>query len=50
MIIQYIAHTEPEESFFVTFSLIEVPETEHFVARQEKLSEIHKTLGGDSNR
>lgn len=39
-----------EESFWVSFSLIEVPETENFVARQEELSEIHKTLGGDGNR
>ena len=37
-----------EESFSVSFSLLEVPETEHFVARQEELNQIHKALDGDS--
>jgi ATP/maltotriose-dependent transcriptional regulator MalT len=34
----------------VCFSLTEVTETEHFVARQEELAEIHKALGGDGGR
>ena len=32
------------------FSLLEVPETEHFVARQEELAEIRKTLNSDDSR
>ena len=38
------------ETFSLGFSLLEVPETEHFVARREELDEIHKTLSGDGNR
>jgi len=30
--------------------LLEVPETEHFVARQEELAEIRKTLNSDGSR
>jgi len=39
-----------EETFSVSFSLFEIPETEHFVARQEELLEMHKTLSGDGSR
>src|SRR3984957_7309453 len=38
------------EDFSVTFSLSDVPEIEHFVAREEELAEIHKTLRGDGSR
>jgi hypothetical protein len=50
LIIRRIARIDTDESFSVDFSLSEVSETEHFVARQEELTEIHKTLGGDSTR
>jgi hypothetical protein len=50
MTIRFTARTYAEESFSVGFSLLEVPETEHFVPRQEELMEIHKTLSGDGNR
>jgi NB-ARC domain len=36
--------------FSVTFSLSDVSETEHFVAREEELAEIHGTLRGDGSR
>ena len=39
-----------EETFSVTFSLVEALETEHFVARQEEVSEIHKIFSGDGSR
>jgi hypothetical protein len=39
-----------EETFTVGFSLLEVPVTEHFVARQEELAEIRKTLNRDGSR
>jgi hypothetical protein len=45
-----IASTNTEETFTVGFSLLEVPETDHFVARQEELTNIHKVLGGDGSR
>ncbi|KAN0077448.1 HET domain containing protein [Elaphomyces granulatus] len=38
------------EDFSVTFSLSDIPETEHFVAREEELAEIHRTLRGDGSR
>ena len=50
MTIRRIALTNTEETFSVTFSLIEVPKTVYFIAREEELSGIHKTLGGDGNR
>jgi hypothetical protein len=50
MTIRRIALTNTEETFSVAFSLIEVHETVHFIAREEELSGIHKTLGGDGNR
>jgi ATP/maltotriose-dependent transcriptional regulator MalT len=50
LIIRRIARIDTDETFSVDFSLSEVPETEHFVARQEELTEIHKTLGGDGTR
>ena len=36
--------------FSVAFSLSNVPEIEHFVAREEELAEIHGTLRGDGSR
>jgi hypothetical protein len=42
-----------QESFLIPFSLAEVSETEHFVARQEELAEIFMALsdnGGDGSR
>jgi hypothetical protein len=50
MTIRYTARISAEESFSVSFSLLKVPETEHFVARQEELSEIRKTLDGNNTR
>jgi hypothetical protein len=50
MTIRRIARINTEETFSVGFSLSEVSETEHFVARQEELAEIHKTLSGDGSR
>ncbi|KAN0068322.1 HET domain containing protein [Elaphomyces granulatus] len=38
------------EDFSVTFSLSDFPEIEHFVAREEELAEIHRTLRGDGSR
>ncbi len=36
--------------FSVTFSLSDVSDVEHFVAREDELSKIHKTLIGDGSR
>jgi len=36
--------------FSIAFSLSDVSEIEHFVAREEELAEIHRTLGGDGSR
>jgi hypothetical protein len=38
------------EDFSVTFSLSDIPEIEHFVAREKELAEIHRTLRGDGSR
>jgi AAA ATPase-like protein len=38
------------EEFSVAFSLSDIPEIEHFVAREEELAEIHRTLRGDGSR
>ncbi|KAN0077383.1 HET domain containing protein [Elaphomyces granulatus] len=38
------------EDFLVAFSLSDVFEIEHFVAREEELAEIHRTLHGDGSR
>ncbi|KAH7303005.1 hypothetical protein BKA65DRAFT_240068 [Rhexocercosporidium sp. MPI-PUGE-AT-0058] len=38
------------EDFSVVFSLFNVPEIEHFVAREEELVEIRKALSGDGSR
>ena len=38
------------EDFSVNFSLSDFPEIEHFVAREEELAEIHRTLCGDGSR
>lgn len=50
MNVQFIVRINAEETFSVSFSLSEVSETEHFVARQEELAQIHKTLSGDGSR
>jgi len=34
----------------VGFNLLEVPETEYFIARQKKLAEIRKIFNNDDNR
>jgi hypothetical protein len=47
---QCAARINSIENFFIPFSLTEVSDTEHFVARQEELVEIHKALGGNSGR
>ncbi|KAL5331173.1 hypothetical protein ACEPPN_000702 [Leptodophora sp. 'Broadleaf-Isolate-01'] len=38
------------EDFSVAFSLSDVPAIEHFVAREDELSKIHRTLKGDGSR
>src|SRR5712664_3649450 len=38
------------EDFSVVFSLSDVSETDQFVAREEELAEIHRTLRGDGSR
>jgi AAA+ ATPase superfamily predicted ATPase len=38
------------EDFSVAFSLSDVSEIEHFVAREEELAEMHRTLSGDGSR
>lgn len=38
------------EDFSVTFSLSDVPEIEHFVAREQELEEMHRELVGDGSR
>jgi len=37
------------EDFSITFSLSDVFDVEHFVAREDELSKIHKTLSGDGS-
>jgi len=44
------ARISSNESFSVVFSLSEVSETEHFVARQEELNAMHKALSKGSGR
>ena len=39
-----------QEDFSIAFSLSDVSEIEHFVAREEELAEIHRTFGGDGRR
>ena len=38
------------EDFSVGFSLFNVPEIEHFVAREEELGEMHTHLNSDGSR
>jgi ATP/maltotriose-dependent transcriptional regulator MalT len=38
------------KDFSVAFSLSDVSEIEHFVAREQELAEMHKTLSGDGSR
>jgi hypothetical protein len=38
------------EDFSVAFSLSDVSEIDHFVAREEELTEIHRKLNGDGSR
>jgi len=38
------------EDFSVAFSLVDVSDVEHFVARADQLSKIHKALQGDGSR
>jgi hypothetical protein len=38
------------EDFSVAFSLSDVSEIDHFVAREEELAEIYRTLNGDGSR
>lgn len=38
------------EDFSIAFSLSNVSKIEHFVAREEELAEIHRTLSGDGSR
>ena len=50
VIIRLVARADTQETFTVGFSLSEIPETEHFVARQEELADIRKTLNSDGRR
>ncbi|KAI4261199.1 MAG: hypothetical protein L6R42_003599 [Xanthoria sp. 1 TBL-2021] len=45
-----VARVNSDEKFSLVFSLSEVIETNHFVARQEELAAIHKTLGSGTGR
>lgn len=38
------------QDFLVAFSLADISDVEYFVARENKLSKIHKTLQGDGSR
>jgi hypothetical protein len=38
------------EDFSIAFSLSNISGIEHFVAREEELAELHKTLSGDGSR
>lgn len=38
------------EDFSIAFSLSDASEIEHFVAREEELAEMHRTLSGDGSR
>lgn len=49
-IIISLARINLEESFSVVFSLVGVSETNHFVARQRELNEIHQSLNNGSGR
>ena len=44
------ARVNLEESFSIVFSLSEVSETGNFVARQEELDAMHKTLSENAGR
>ncbi|KAF2804401.1 tetratricopeptide repeat domain-containing protein [Mytilinidion resinicola] len=44
------ARMNAEESFSLDFSLSDVSETDRFVARQDELAEMHKTLDDDMRR
>jgi ATP/maltotriose-dependent transcriptional regulator MalT len=44
------ARINSKESFSIVLSLSEVSETEHFVAREEELAEMHKALSEGSGR
>jgi len=44
------ARINSEESFSIVFSLSEVAETEHFVAREQELAAMHKALGEGTGR
>ena len=44
------ARVKPEESFSIVFSLSEVSETSHFLARQEELDAMHQILSDGSGR
>jgi hypothetical protein len=50
MHIQFIVRINAEETFSVSFSLSGVSETQHFVAREAELAEIHRALSGDDSR
>ena len=47
---QRIARINPKGNFCISFSLAEVSDTEHFVARQEELAQMYQALGGGGGR
>jgi hypothetical protein len=50
MNIQFIVRINAEKTFSISFSLSEVSETQHFVAREDELAEIHRALSGNDSR
>jgi hypothetical protein len=50
MNIEFTVRINAEETFSVSFSLAEVSETQHFVAREDEFAEIHRALSGDNSR
>jgi len=48
--IQFIVRINTEETFSISFSLADVSETGHFVAREDELAEIHRSLNRDGSR
>jgi len=50
LLIRRVANINTEETFSVRFSLLEVPETEHFIGRKKELAEIRKIFNNDDGR
>ncbi|KAI1157631.1 kinesin light chain 1 [Nemania serpens] len=48
--VQKVVKGTRHSDFSVTFSLSDVPQIQHFVAREEELAEMHRTLNSDGSR